>query len=601
MRNGLVLAVVLLFGLCVPGLAVTVTTSNHPGGEGVEVVLAPEASGVEHGSGALLVSTTNGGELECPCGALMEDEPDCYNGYIDECNGGCNSSPAVFRELGPGCEFVLCGKSGVYDHFLSRDTDWFEVELFGESDIEFCCTAEFPLQILLIDGNSGCESTPIIGLDLEDPYQEACIDTTLQAGTYWLWVGPSEWSCIPCGSDYVMTVGIEPDELWDITPESLDFDSIGVGAVVDLDFTITNTGCLPLCGTVSEACIPYSIVEGAGDYELEPGESWPVTVRFAPMDTGYFACDIGTGTERPLVASAGTAVPVYCGFRCWDWTGACLRGPNQDVCAAPACVRDYDFASIFPSGLVVGATGVGLHKVTWTTGAAIKAFNCGCTVPAVLDRDYVNPGCAQLGSIYGEVAALRLNREASCGGYFSHRVKCYGTEVVPPEVPRFAGLTVDQLLAVADQALAGNPAALVPYGNSLLRLQYAVNYMNSLHFGECRVARTLPRLQGLGDGEPEETRQPLPEGILVTSRPNPTESGVTIGLALPVAANVILDVYDVQGRRVAAVASGPMAEGQSEVTWNGADDSGAPVSSGVYFLRVQVNGQVAAMHKLTKL
>jgi flagellar hook assembly protein FlgD len=44
-----------------------------------------------------------------------------------------------------------------------------------------------------------------------------------------------------------------------------------------------------------------------------------------------------------------------------------------------------------------------------------------------------------------------------------------------------------------------------------------------------------------------------------------------------------------------------MGEGYHDVTWNGADDSGAQAASGVYFLRVQVDGRAAVMHKLTKL
>jgi flagellar hook assembly protein FlgD len=95
--------------------------------------------------------------------------------------------------------------------------------------------------------------------------------------------------------------------------------------------------------------------------------------------------------------------------------------------------------------------------------------------------------------------------------------------------------------------------------------------------------------------------EPLPAEVLVTSRPNPLESSATIGLALPAAGNASLDLYDVRGRRVATIASGLMPQANHDLTWNGVDDSGAPVASGAYFLRVRVDGRVAVMHKLTKL
>ena len=44
-----------------------------------------------------------------------------------------------------------------------------------------------------------------------------------------------------------------------------------------------------------------------------------------------------------------------------------------------------------------------------------------------------------------------------------------------------------------------------------------------------------------------------------------------------------------------------MGAGYRDVIWNGADGGGMPVVSGVYFLRVQVDGQLMAMQKLMKL
>lgn len=595
MRNAILLMLVMLFGLSASGFAAPVTTSN---------VFDPETMGMAKDARILGAPADDGCSLECPVGALLEGEPDCYDGYVDSYNGGCNSNPYVFSVLDPtGGTMTLCGTSGVYNNYGNRDTDWFQIDLIEQRDITFCCTAEFPLQILVVDGNSGCESTPVIGLGLADECQEACIQMTLAAGTYWLWVGPSSWEDSPCGSDYVMTVDGLCEEGVNclVSPDSLDFGSIAVGTYLDKDFTIANAGCDTLIGSVSETCLPYSIVSGGGDYTLASGELLTVTVRFSPMTIGCHNCQIAAGIDCEAVECTGTGLPIFASFPCWSWAGGCLKGPNRDVSTIPACIRDDHFDGAFPNGLVVGVSAPGRHKATWTSAEAVQALECGYGLPAALSSDYIDPMSSQLGSIYGEMVALRMTKEFSCKGYFSSRVKCYGDEVVPPEGLKFAGLTVNQLLAVGDQALSGNTSALVPYGNSLLRLQMALALMNQLHEDSGWAAMPPPGLQQFDDDVPEEARDPLPEGISVTSRPNPLESGVTIGLGLPAAGNVSLQVYDVLGRRVVTVASGQMTEGYHDVTWNGADASGTPVASGVYFLRVQVGGRVAVMHKLTKL
>jgi hypothetical protein len=148
--------------------------------------------------------------LQCPPGALREGEPDCYDYYADTYNGGCNSTPPVFSVVDPSCQRItICGTSGTYYNYGdSRDTDWFEINLVEQSDITFCCIAEFPLQTLVINGNHDCPATDADILDWRQvgECEEACIQITLPVGRYWLWIGPSVFSGVPCGSDYVMTI-----------------------------------------------------------------------------------------------------------------------------------------------------------------------------------------------------------------------------------------------------------------------------------------------------------------------------------------------------------------------------------------------------------
>ena len=46
-------------------------------------------------------------------------------------------------------------------------------------------------------------------------------------------------------------------------------------------------------------------------------------------------------------------------------------------------------------------------------------------------------------------------------------------------------------------------------------------------------------------------------------------------------------MYNLLGQKVATVVDGTLAAGQHEVIWNGSDQDGVAVSSGVYFYRLK--------------
>jgi hypothetical protein len=71
--------------------------------------------------------------------------------------------------------------------------------------------------------------------------------------------------------------------------------------------------------------------------------------------------------------------------------------------------------------------------------------------------------------------------------------------------------------------------------------------------------------------------------------PNPFNPSTTIRFTLPEAGPVSLVIYDVAGRRVAELVNESMARGTTEVRWNGVNDRGASVGTGVYFYRLTTN------------
>lgn len=74
--------------------------------------------------------------------------------------------------------------------------------------------------------------------------------------------------------------------------------------------------------------------------------------------------------------------------------------------------------------------------------------------------------------------------------------------------------------------------------------------------------------------------------LLLESRPNPTTGAATLSFSLARAGEVSLAIYDASGRRVRALLSGPRGPGTYAARWDGRDEKGIEVPSGIYFYKL---------------
>jgi hypothetical protein len=72
--------------------------------------------------------------------------------------------------------------------------------------------------------------------------------------------------------------------------------------------------------------------------------------------------------------------------------------------------------------------------------------------------------------------------------------------------------------------------------------------------------------------------------VLEVAGANPFHTQARIQYCVPSAQQVSVRVYDVQGRIVSELASGPHASGEYAVSWRGTDDQGRQVAAGAYFV-----------------
>jgi len=153
--------------------------------------------------------------VDCDPDSIPEGEPDCYDGYEDTYNLGCDDDGSHGYPFTPiACGDIVCGTAGTYsgDEGATRDTDWYEFDLSATSEVTWSAIAEFEVQIILIDpGPADCKDAQgeptytLLDIAVAPPCGVAELTLTMEpgeTGTGWAWAGTHEFTGVPCGSIY---------------------------------------------------------------------------------------------------------------------------------------------------------------------------------------------------------------------------------------------------------------------------------------------------------------------------------------------------------------------------------------------------------------
>lgn len=250
------------------------------------------------------------------------------------------------------------------------------------------------------------------------------------------------------------------------------------------------------------------------------------------------------------------------------------QGAGATVEGAPVLVREASFAGNGGSGLVLRNTsgavessafvGEGL-RVEASEGLAIQG-NTFDGAPVAVESADAAP----------DVAGNRFEGNA------------LALKVTGPRVPvRVAGnIFVDNAVAIRNLT-AGVLKAEGNYWGTLDGDLIAGLVEGSVDWTP--FLESEPTVTAVVEGE----EVPLPGAFaLYPSYPNPFNSTAVIAFDLAAAGPAELTVLDVLGRRVRALVSEPLAPGRHVRQWDGRDDGGRDVASGVYVYRLSAGDRV---------
>ncbi|HOD53848.1 MAG TPA: FlgD immunoglobulin-like domain containing protein, partial [Candidatus Cloacimonadota bacterium] len=88
----------------------------------------------------------------------------------------------------------------------------------------------------------------------------------------------------------------------------------------------------------------------------------------------------------------------------------------------------------------------------------------------------------------------------------------------------------------------------------------------------------------------DDVVEPVFINELRTNYPNPFNPTTTIEFSLKENQNVSLEVFNIKGQKVKTLAKGMMEKGRHTIIWNGTNDHGQAVGSGIYFYKMDTKG-----------
>jgi hypothetical protein len=94
-----------------------------------------------------------------------------------------------------------------------------------------------------------------------------------------------------------------------------------------------------------------------------------------------------------------------------------------------------------------------------------------------------------------------------------------------------------------------------------------------------------------------DKQEVIPTQFELSNHPNPFNPSTTISFNIPEESVVKIEIFNLIGQRVKTLIDDHFLSGKHKIVWDGNDDSGRQVSSGVYFYRLEVNGKTVATRK----
>ncbi len=481
-------------------------------------------------------------------------EPGSYDCYLQ------------LGQLAPG--IPLMGMGGQFVTDLELDMDAIE---FGEVIVDSTSTMHLKIT------NTGTETYTLDPMLADDPtdfsIRDGLKDFPLGPGVYVFLtmsftptMAGSHETVLSLGAGLprldVTGMGIEAVGACVVTPGNLDFGPLTPGETEMQPITITNTGNIdvPVSASVDDPNFKVS----KNSTVLGPGQSWVIAVTYAPLSWGTFDAQVSLGNEFCTPVEC-TGLPTENFDPTMDNVGLFFDDgltSNRTTTTEYLEIVDFYLAMLNPSN---------------TSGIAAWECRIGIEGKATIiskdfEGDVINVGQGN-DFIVGIGGPPLPSAPTVLLATFQLLMEGYAGDPVELELrPRFQSSLPGMMVWLSsDDATILKPMFPVD-GDPVVAI------INDPGDGDGKLAGTAVD-KSAGAGIPLVTR-------LLPNAPNPFNPQTEIRFELAKAGNARLTIYDVTGRRVKTMHNGHLESGPHSLVWQGRDDGGRAVASGVYYLRM---------------
>ena len=142
---------------------------------------------------------------------------------------------------------------------------------------------------------------------------------------------------------------------------------------------------------------------------------------------------------------------------------------------------------------------------------------------------------------------------------------------------------------------AGNYVLNLPIGTHNITItanEYHPQSINNVIVTENNT--TTLNITLIHESDNEDPLAQIPITTISGNFPNPFNPSTTIKYSLAKTAHATIEIFNIKGQVVKTLVDGERSAGNHEARWNGLDDNGRKVSSGIYLIRLKHDGKTAS-------
>jgi hypothetical protein len=349
---------------------------------------------------------------------------------------------------------------------------------------------------------------------------------------------------------------------------------------------------------------------------FDPDEGWVGTL---PLLDNVHSCMIRLSEEGTILQEGSvvdpvtTSIPVSDG---WNWIGylptgpmtveTALQGLNSFLSEGDVVKSQTAFAQISPSGwsgsLESMEPGRGYKLYLKTAPGSFNYPGGGGLAPTwvgnpeqeanrKVETSEADPGWSlnRHAYQYNMTAIAALNLEGNecrdedhiIGAFVDGECRGIGRPIYLSTINRSVAF-----LMIHSNEIAGERVefqAFVPEARAVYNVAEAISYEADRSVGTIREPLILST-----EGVAFEVTENVPAAFSLSQNyPNPFNPMTTIEYSLPEQSHVMLEIFNILGQRVSTLVSVSQPAGRHRIVWDGKDDQGKDVASGIYFYRLE--------------